>query len=61
MSARITIVLSDSANKKARKIQSKITAEVSKSVSFSKVAEKLILEGINHINLDNLINELNEK
>jgi len=61
VSKRITIVLSDSANKKARKIQSKITAEVSTSVSFSKVVERLILVGMDHINIEKVIKELNEK
>jgi len=61
VSKRITIVLSDVANKKARLLQAKLTTELEYSVSFSKVAERLMLEGLESINIKNLIKEMKLK
>ena len=58
MSKRITIVLSDTTNKKTRRIQSKFISESPISISFSKIIEILILEGLDHIKTDNLIKRL---
>ena len=61
VSKRITIVLSDGANKKTRLLQAKLISELSYSISFSKVAGIVILEGLENLNVKNLIKELKLK
>jgi len=46
MSDRITIVLDTQNSKKLRKIQGKLIAESPKSVSFSRVLNLVIIEGL---------------
>lgn len=58
MSKRITIVLGDATNKKVRRIQSKLISELTYSISFSKVAEILMLAGLENLNVEKLIKEL---
>ncbi len=61
MSKRITIVVSDIGNKKVRLLQAKLTTELAYSVSFSKVVERLMLVGLENINVKNLIAEMQLK
>ena len=56
---RVTVVLDAKVNKKARQIHAKVVAEVGKSVSFSRIVNKLIMEGIN-FNVEKFIKELNQ-
>jgi len=46
MTKRITIVLSDSTNKKIRMLQAKMITEADYSVSFSSVIEILLKEAL---------------
>ena len=61
MTIRITVVFDDITNKRARKIQSKITAEVSKSVSFSRIVNVVMNAGMDHVNIEKVIKELNNE
>ncbi len=50
---RITVTLSDETHKKVRTIQSKLIADATTSVSFSRVLEALVKSGIKRQSLRN--------
>lgn len=58
MSKRITISISSQANKKTRIFHAELVSELPYSVSYSKMAEILMMEGLKNINKKNLIKEL---
>ena len=58
---RITVVFEDAVNTKARKVQAKLTSEVSYSVSFSRVVNIIMNEGLENINVEKIIKELQKK
>jgi len=61
MTERITVVFDDDIHQKARNIQAKIIAKVSKSVSFSRVVNIIMKAGVDHVNVEKVIKELNNK
>jgi len=61
MSKRVTIVLSNSANKRLRLLHAKLIPEFSKSVSFSKVLEEVAIVGLENVKLNQVIKELEKK
>ena len=61
MSKRVTIVLSDAGNKKLRLLHAKLIPQVSKSLSFSKVIEEVALTGLDNININQMIKNLEKK
>lgn len=58
---RITVVFEDAINKKARNIQAKLTTQLSYSVSFSRVVNILLKEGLENIDVEKIIKELQKK
>lgn len=49
MTKRVTIVIDDITNKKVRKLHSRLISESDHSVSFSRVVNLLMEEGLKHL------------
>ena len=59
MNRRVTIVIDDAIDKKVREIQAKVIPKVSMSVSYSRIVNKMMKDGMN-FNIEKYIKELNQ-
>ena len=59
MSRRVTVVLNDTIFEKAREIQAQVIPKVSISISFSRIVNKMMNDGMN-FNIEKYIKELNQ-